>query len=163
MPDVSILNVDLHGRTIGTLTRVAGDRVLFAFNEAYVGDPQRPTLGLFFKDQAGALRTDLPPVQTKLPPFFSNLLPEGPLRRYLADAAGVHSEREFFLLWALGRDLPGAVTVTPADGEAWPPEAMAPHGERHQKHREPRRFQLHFPLRHVFLMHPELHPVVSRR
>ncbi|MCM5555307.1 type II toxin-antitoxin system HipA family toxin [Pleomorphomonas sp. NRK KF1] len=142
MPDVSILNVDLHGRTIGTLTRVAGDRVLFAFNEAYIADPERPTLGLFFKDQAGALRTDFPPVQTKLPPFFSNLLPEGPLRRYLADAAGVHSEREFFLLWALGRDLPGAVTVTPADGEAWPPEAMAPHGERHPPQSNMLRFSL---------------------
>jgi serine/threonine-protein kinase HipA len=130
MPDVSVLNVNLHGKVIGTLARVAGDRSLFAFNEAYIADPTRPTLGLFFKDQFGALRTDFPPVQTKLPPFFSNLLPEGPLRRYLAERAGVHPEREFFLLWALGRDLPGAITVTPADGEAWPPEALTPHGEK---------------------------------
>lgn len=130
MPDVSVLNIHLSGRAIGTLTRVAGDRSLFAFNEAYIDDPARPTLGLFFKDEFSSLRTDFPPVQTKLPPFFSNLLPEGPLRRYLADGAGVHPEREFFLLWALGRDLPGAITVTPADGEAWPPEALAPRDEK---------------------------------
>ncbi|WP_082735712.1 type II toxin-antitoxin system HipA family toxin [Polycladidibacter stylochi] len=27
-----------------------------------------------------------------------------------------------FLLWALGQDLPGAVTITPANGDVWPPE-----------------------------------------
>jgi len=56
-------------------------------------------------------------------PFFSNLLPEGPMRTYLADRAGVNPEREFFLLWVLGQDLPGAVTIEPADGEEWPPVA----------------------------------------
>jgi serine/threonine-protein kinase HipA len=54
-------------------------------------------------------------------PFFSNLLPEGHMRTYLAELAGVNPDREFFLLWVLGKDLPGAVTVEPADGEAWPP------------------------------------------
>jgi serine/threonine-protein kinase HipA len=34
----------------------------------------------------------------------------------------VNPEREFYLLWALGHDLPGAITITPADGEAWPPD-----------------------------------------
>jgi serine/threonine-protein kinase HipA len=56
-------------------------------------------------------------------PFFSNLLPEGRMRTYLAERAGVNPEREFFLLWVLGKDLPGAITVEPADGEAWPPGA----------------------------------------
>ena len=66
-------------------------------------------------------------------PFFSNLLPEGPLRKYLAERAGVKEMREFFLLWVLGRDLPGAVTITPADGEAWPPAGEAGAGEPAQK------------------------------
>ena len=56
-------------------------------------------------------------------PYFSNLLPEGHLRRYLAEKAGIHIDREFFLLWVLGQDLPGAITVEPADGEEWPDEA----------------------------------------
>lgn len=136
MPDVSVLNVNLYEKPIGTLTRVAGDRSLFAFNEDYINDAVRPTLGLFFKDAFGELRTDFKPVQTKVMPFFSNLLPEGHLRKYLAEQAGVHPEREFFLLWALGRDLPGAITILPADGETWPPEAIAPRGEEKAQAKE---------------------------
>jgi serine/threonine-protein kinase HipA len=52
---------------------------------------------------------------TRLPVFFSNLLPEGHLREYLAARAGVKPQREFFLLAVLGADLPGAPTVTPMD------------------------------------------------
>jgi len=123
MPDVTVLDVLLHDEPIGTLTRVAGDRTLFAFNDAYIGNDDRATLSLSFKDDMGTLLTDFRPVQTKVMPYFSNLLPEGPLRGYLAERAGVNPLREFFLLWVLGRDLPGAITVRPADGEAWPPDA----------------------------------------
>lgn len=121
--NVSVLNVLLYGDPIGTLTRVDGDRTLFAFNEKYVDDPGRPTLSLSFKDRLGELITAFKPVQTKVMPFFSNLLPEGHLRTYLAERANVNPDREFFLLWVLGKDLPGAVTIEPADGEAWPPDA----------------------------------------
>lgn len=122
MPDLSVLEVLLHGRPIGTLTLVQGLRTLFAFNEDYVADPARPTLSLSFKDQFGGLIAEQPAVQRVVPPFFSNLLPEGPLRDYLARRAGVNAGREFFLLWVLGRDLPGAVSVRPIAGEALPPE-----------------------------------------
>jgi len=120
MADVSVLEVLLYGEPIGTLTRVGGDRTLFSFNDAYAANEQRPTLGLGFKDETGDLITEFRPVQSKVMPFFSNLLPEGPLRSYLAERAGVNEKREFFLLWVLGRDLPGAVAVRPSDGEAWP-------------------------------------------
>lgn len=120
MPNVSILNVNLYGDTIGTLTNVGGDRTLFAFTEAYLNDTNRPTLGLSFKDEFGELTTDYRNYQTRVMPFFSNLLPEGHLRRYLAERARVNPEREFYLLWALGNDLPGAITITAADGELWP-------------------------------------------
>jgi serine/threonine-protein kinase HipA len=123
MADVSVLDVLLYGAPIGTLTRVAGDRTLFAFNEAYVPDVQRPVLSLGFKDTFGGLITDFRPTQTRLMPFFSNLLPEGHMRDYLAERAGVSAVREFFLLWVLGQDLPGAITIQPAGGEAWPPNA----------------------------------------
>lgn len=123
MADVSVLEVLLYGEPIGTLTRVAGDRTLFAFNEDYIANEQRPVLSLGFKDDHGGLITDSRPTQTKLMPFFSNLLPEGRMRDYLAERAGVNPAREFFLLWVLGQDLPGAVVVRPADGEAWPRDA----------------------------------------
>ena len=120
--NVSVLNVLLYGVPLGTLTRVEGDRTLFAFNDAYINDEERPTLSLGFKDNLGNLITDHPLVRTKVMPFFSNLLPEGRMRTYLAERAGVNPQREFFLLWVLGKDLPGAITVEPADGEAWPPD-----------------------------------------
>ncbi len=121
MPDVSVLEVLLHGTAIGTITRFADDRTLFAFNEAYIEDRQRPTLGLGFKDAHGQLIIDQQPTRVRLLPWFSNLLPEGHMRTYLAQRADIHPNREFFLLWALGKDLPGAIGVRPADGHAWPP------------------------------------------
>lgn len=125
MPDVSVLEVHLHGRKVATLTHVGADRTLFAFTDEYIHDQNRPLLGLGFKDPLGQLVTNFNPTQTKLIPWFSNLLPEGPLRHYLAERAHVKSVREFFLLWILGQDLPGAVVVQPADGEEFPP--TAPH------------------------------------
>ena len=125
MPDVSVLNVHLHGRPIATLTHVQGNRNLFAFNQAYIDDANRSTLSLSFKDQFGGLVTDFKPVGQVVPPFFSNLLPEGPLRKYLAERAGVKQHSEFFLLWMLGLDLPGAISVHPAEGEELPPQVEA--------------------------------------
>lgn len=127
MTDASILKVLLHGQPIGTITNVPGDRSLIAFDDAYVADPQRPTLGLRFKHAFGDLITDIATTQTRVSPFFSNLLPEGPLRDYLARKAGVNAKREFHLLWALGADLPGAVTVVHADDDPLPPD-----GKEHQ-------------------------------
>ncbi|MDH5558245.1 MAG: type II toxin-antitoxin system HipA family toxin [Alphaproteobacteria bacterium] len=137
MADVSVLDVLLYGEPIGTLTRVGGDRSLFAFNDAYIADEARPVLGLGFKDSLGELITDFKPTQTRVPPFFSNLLPEGHMRTYLAERAGVNPVREFFLLWALGKDLPGAIAIRPTDGEAWPPDADADADDnRDDNHRE---------------------------
>lgn len=110
------LAVLLHGRQVGIINRLAGDRQLFAFEQDYIDDPYRPTLSLSFKSADGGLVTSVRPVMRRVPPFFSNLLPEGHLRTYLAGLAGVNPEREFFLLAALGADLPGAVVVTPPEG-----------------------------------------------
>ncbi|MBK1664295.1 kinase [Rhodospirillum rubrum] len=120
MDDAGRLSVVLHGRTIGSLTRFAGDRTIFAFTQAYAEDADRLPLGLGFKDSFGDLITTFRPVQKRVMPFFSNLLPEGSLRGYLARRAGVNPEREFALLQALGRDLPGAVRLEPAKSEAGP-------------------------------------------
>jgi serine/threonine-protein kinase HipA len=112
-PKLDALAVRLHGRQIGIVNRLAEDRHLFSFEQEYVDDPGRPTLSLSFKGQSGGLVTAVRPVGRRVPPFFSNLLPEGHLRTYLAEQAGVKPEREFFLLAVLGADLPGAITVTP--------------------------------------------------
>ncbi len=118
---VSVLEVLLHGQGIGTLTRTAGDTTLFAFNSRYIADEARPALSLSFKTREGVLRTELQPYRTHLMPFFSNLLPEGHLRQYLAERGDDHPDREFFLLWLLGEDLPGALRVRPAERDVLPP------------------------------------------
>jgi serine/threonine-protein kinase HipA len=119
MSDVQILQIHLSGRRIGSLTLVQGDRSILAFDQDYIDDSDRPTLSLSFKDSLGGILTDFRPIRMQVEPFFSNLLPEGPLRRYLAEQAGVKEVREFFLLWALGIDLPGAVTLKATDEGSW--------------------------------------------
>ncbi len=121
MPDFTVLNVLLYGQAIGTLTLLPGERILFSFSQDYIDNPNRPTLSLSFKDQMGEMITNVRPTQTRVPTFFSNLLPEGSMRDYLAERAGVNAKREFSLLWVLGRDLPGGLTIEPAEGDAWPP------------------------------------------
>lgn len=120
MADISSLSVYLYDKKVATLTLLPGDSTLLAFEENYIEDETRPILSLGFKDSFGQLITEHRPVRTRIPPFFSNLLPEGPLREYLAKRAGVKSEREFHLLWVLGKDLPGAVRIEPGDDAKWP-------------------------------------------
>lgn len=114
--DLSYLDILLHGELVGTLTRMGSDRTLFAFTEEYEHRSERPTLSLSFRSATGTLLADQPTTQLRLLPFFSNLLPEGHLRRYLADRARVNPSREFFLLAELGSDLPGAVQALPSKG-----------------------------------------------
>ena len=84
-----------------------GDHTRFTLDEEYRNNPFRPVLGLIFeqdllKPHAAKLR---------LPPWFSNLLPEGRLREWIADDRGVSADREMELLAQVGHDLPGAECV----------------------------------------------------
>jgi len=112
----------LEDRRIG-LIHQRGDYTRFVFDEEYRQDPDRPVLGLRFEDEelakphTSALR---------LPPWFSNLLPEGRIRDWVADDRGVSADREMELLAHMGHDLPGAVRVLPAD------DAIAWHGPESQ-------------------------------
>lgn len=118
MSEAQALSVALHGRPIGTISRLPGDLSIFAFRDDYLEDRDRPTLSLGFKDSYGGVINHPRAYRTQLHPFFSNLLPEGPLRDYLAAQAGVKPAREYQLIEALGKDLPGAISVAPLDGEA---------------------------------------------
>ena len=118
------LQVLLGSRLVGTLTLLPGERILFVFADDYVNDPNRPTLSQSYLLADGRLRQDIRPSRTKLPPWFSNLLPEGPLLEYIAKKANINPAREFSLLGFLGSDLPGAVRVT-SEG-AVPTENEAP-------------------------------------
>src|SRR4029077_2086398 len=115
--NLNALAIRLYGRQMGIITKLAGERQLFAFEQDYIDDPERPTLSLSFKSTTGGVVSSARPVSRRVPPFFANLLPEGPLRSYLAKLAHVKSEKEFFLLAVLGTDLPGAVVVEPTDAK----------------------------------------------
>ena len=79
MAGIEVLNIFLHDAEIGTLARLPGDRHLFTFNQDYIDNENRPTLSLSFKDIYGGLITNIKPTQTRLPPFFSNVLFAHPL------------------------------------------------------------------------------------
>lgn len=119
MTEAAALDIFLHNRRVGTIARLNGDRSIFTFDDGYLADEARPTLSLAYKDEYGALLNQPRAYQTRIEPFFSNLLPEGALRDYLARRAGVKSVREYSLLAQLGSDLPGAVKAVPVDGEAF--------------------------------------------
>ena len=119
MADIRALDILLHNRRVGTITALDGDRSIFTFAQDYVDDANRDTLSLSFKERYGGLYTaDNRSYQTRLQPFFSNLLPEGALRDFLAQRDGLDAMREFPMLAALGSDLPGAIRAVPAERDA---------------------------------------------
>ena len=141
---LNALSVRLYGKQIGVMTRLAGDRQLFAFEQDYIDDQHRSTLSLSFKSSTGGLVTQFSPVGRRVPVFFSNLLPEGHLREYLARRAGVNPEREFFLLAVLGADLPGALVVAPLEGDVQTSASHHDHDSHDDDHggEKPLRFSL---------------------
>jgi serine/threonine-protein kinase HipA len=100
----------------------------------------RPTLSLGFKAADGSLVEQTRPTHVRLPPFFSNLLPEAHLREYLAARGGIHPDCEFFLMWLLGADLPGAIEVRSIDGTS--PPAVGEESDRSRRDDQPFRFSL---------------------
>lgn len=122
MNAVSTLAVHLNEVLVGHLTHYPDEKTQFVIDESYLDlGPKRPILSLSLArpdDEASSrallLDSRHKSASVKAPPFFSNLLPEGGLRRTIAQRLKVHEDREFLLLRALGRDLPGAVITSPA-------------------------------------------------
>ena len=102
--------VYLYDKLVGRLHR--RDNVTrFVFDECYWDDPNRAVLGLRFEEDPHARHHS----NMRLPTWFSNLLPEGRLREWIAQARRTSIEREMELLAQVGHDLPGAVRVLPSD------------------------------------------------
>ncbi|MEU4087305.1 type II toxin-antitoxin system HipA family toxin [Streptomyces aureus] len=97
-------------RRVGFLHQ-RGDYTWFRFDESYLNDRNRPVLGLVFEQNLHARHASA----LRLPPWFSNLLPEGRLREWVAEGRGVSADREMELLAQVGGDLPGAVRVLAED------------------------------------------------
>jgi serine/threonine-protein kinase HipA len=120
----------LKGNRIGSILQ-RGDVARFVFDQGYWDNPNRNVLGLWFEDDPRRS----PQAALRLPPWFSNLLPEGTLREWIARDQGVSADRELQLLLRIGRDLPGAVEVVASDAAfdpnllEEPPSRTAPDNE----------------------------------
>lgn len=111
-----LLSVWLNEVLVGKLFLAPGEQIVFTFDPTYLEDSNRPMLSQSFLNRTGDVISTVRATHTQLPSFFSNLLPEGQLRQYLADKGGVNPAREFKLIELLGKDLPGAVLIKPMDG-----------------------------------------------
>jgi len=117
------LEVRLNDVLVGYLTHFPDEKTLFVVDQSYFDyGSGRPILSLSLgrpgdEDVTQALLRDERHKSSfvKAPPFFSNLLPEGGLRRRIAAELKTHEDREFDMLVALGRDLPGGAVLTPAE------------------------------------------------
>lgn len=115
MTDSAELAVVLDDDAIGTLSLERNDKVKFRLLDSYKSSYPRPVLGQAFLDDLDRVHE----TQSRVPPWFSNLLPEGPLRDLIAKRAGVKPTREFFLLDHVGADLPGAVRILSTELPNW--------------------------------------------
>ena len=138
---VQTLEVRLGQTLVGALTHLGNEALIFAFDRRYVErGNDRPILSLGFKAADASLIENTRPTHVRLPAFFSNLLPEAHLREYLAARGGIHPDREFFLIWLLGADLPGAIEVRSLDGSI--PLAAGEGADRSRPGDQPFRFSL---------------------
>jgi serine/threonine-protein kinase HipA len=136
------LGVWLNDAPVGQLNLTRNDGCEFRLFESYKNAYPRPILGQQFLDDPDHVHSS----RQRTPPWFSNLLPEGPLRELISRQAGVSVYREFFLLHHLGEDLPGAVRIV-AD-EALPENAGAALAATDE---DPREGDWHFSLAGVQL------------
>ncbi len=97
---VGQLQIDRHG--------ACSFRLLPSYRDAY----PRPVLGQAFLDELETVCRS----RIRLPPWFSNLLPEGALRELLVRQSGLTSVHEYTLLHRLRDDLPGNVLLRDEDG-----------------------------------------------
>ena len=121
MADARVLKILLGEVMVGYLTGFQDGKNLFAFDDSYIDlGAGRPTLSLWAGtpgDEEATVRRlrEIHSSRMKLPPFFSNLLPEGVLREYMVKHLKIHRDHEFDILAALGTSLPGAVRALPAN------------------------------------------------
>lgn len=113
MSEHAAYGVHLYGKRIGSLY-CHDNTSSFFFDTEYLEGESRDVLGLGFEQDLAARFTS----NVRLPVWFSNLLPEGILRDWVAEERGVSRTREPELLVQVGGDLPGAVEVGLSDSLA---------------------------------------------
>ncbi|BBB70275.1 phosphatidylinositol kinase (plasmid) [Undibacterium sp. YM2] len=119
----SALDIFIGTTKAGVLFRY-GDIIRFSVDPDYANDPDRPVISLSYKaeDPAQGAAFLLNPMNPelnstgggRLPNFFQNLLPEGVLKKHIAELRKCSEDDYFELLAACGGDLPGNVYARPS-------------------------------------------------
>lgn len=108
---VTVLEIWLGKTLVGYLSNIKGGKNTFIFDESYINlsKDKRPILSLSFMNET---QLKLPQISSQaLPPFFSNMLPEGDYRTFVMNSLGLKSSDEFTLFKALSEDCPGNIIV----------------------------------------------------
>lgn len=103
----SELVVWLYDQPIGTLS-VTNGRLGFQYRQEWLAAPNAVALS-----QSLPLRSE-PFLDDSCRAFFSGLLPEGNLRRLIAQQYQVSNQNDFALLNAIGGECAGAITFIPS-------------------------------------------------
>jgi serine/threonine-protein kinase HipA len=126
-----VAEVRLHGKRVGELRFDRGGAT-FRYEDD-LDSPDHQVLGQVFEDDPRRLRR----AKVGLPPWFTNLLPEGELRKQIIRELGGGNVGDYTLLLRIGRYLPGAVTVhteeEPADDRPPEPDEPPEHPLRHSQ------------------------------
>jgi serine/threonine-protein kinase HipA len=99
------------GRISGCLYLGPDGETLFAYDSAWLADPNAPALSFSLPKQTEPFK------RSAVQAFFGGILPEEGQRTAIARALGVSADNEFRLLEYLGGEVAGALTLLP-EGEA---------------------------------------------
>jgi serine/threonine-protein kinase HipA len=99
------LDVYLWNRLVGRLWLDERRRFVFQYEGEWVSDPHANPLSLSLP-----LKTE-PYTDDSARPFFANLLPEGEIRRLIAQRFGLSEKNDFALLEQIGGECAGAVSL----------------------------------------------------
>ena len=99
------LDVYLRNRLVGRLWLDERRRFVFQYEGEWVRDPHATPLSLSLP-----LKTE-PYTDDSARPFFANLLPEGEIRRLIAQRFGLSEKNDFALLEQIGGECAGAVSL----------------------------------------------------
>ncbi len=114
MESVEGLRLSLNGQDIGVLTHYSGGKNIFVFSPDYVALAKTERQTFTMTQLANEQYLSQPLINSqRLAPVFSNLLPEGALRDWMAHSLKVHIDNEFPLMAHMGKNLPGALQADP--------------------------------------------------
>lgn len=110
---VTALSLTLHDIQVGVLVNYAHSKNIMVFAPEYqkLHKAIKPTFSLAQIDDEYYLSTSQMR-SMRLPPVLSNLLPEGALKKWMAQGVKVTEDNEFPLLAYAGENLPGALKAS---------------------------------------------------